>query len=106
MGEQVWVRKLCKLSEKMMNLKKLREIMENALQTCNTATLLTLKKNAATGTAGWCGTELTIFICAKAVPLALDADPSQSTDEQAVGVGSRWSLALAIYNNKSSYIVK
>jgi len=30
---------------------------------------------------------------AKAVPLALDADPSQSTDEQAVGVGSRWSLA-------------
>ena len=27
---------------------------------------------------------------AKAVPL--DADPSQSTDEQAVGVGSRWSL--------------
>merc|ERR1719334_613318 len=30
---------------------------------------------------------------AKAVPLALDADPSQSTDEQAVVVGSRWSLA-------------
>ena len=30
---------------------------------------------------------------AKAVPLALDADPSQSTDEQAVEVGSRWSLA-------------
>jgi len=25
--------------------------------------------------------------------LALDADPSQSTDEQAVRVGSRWSLA-------------
>ena len=30
---------------------------------------------------------------AKAVPLASDADPSQSTDEQAVEVGSRWSLA-------------
>jgi len=30
---------------------------------------------------------------AKAVPMALDADPPQSTDEQAVGVGSRWSLA-------------
>ena len=25
--------------------------------------------------------------------MALDADPPQSTDEQAVGVGSRWSLA-------------
>ena len=30
---------------------------------------------------------------AKAVPSALDADPSQSTDEQAAEVGSRWSLA-------------
>ena len=27
------------------------------------------------------------------LPMALDADPPQSTDEQAVRVGSRWSLA-------------
>jgi len=34
---------------------------------------------------------------AKSVPLALDADQSQSTDEQAVGVGSRWSLYLYLW---------